>query len=76
MYNIPLSYLDGIPLNLTRDALCGIFTGNITEWSHPAILGNNTAINATDLVGKNITVRTIACSIVTKEAYSKGYRPR
>lgn len=59
LYNLPLSYLPTDALNLTRAAVCGIFTGQVTQWDDPVILNANPAINPLDVSGKNITVRLL-----------------
>lgn len=47
-------------LNLTANAICGIWAGQITRWDDPEIINVNPQLAAIQslIAGKNITVRT------------------
>ncbi|MEM9514748.1 MAG: phosphate ABC transporter substrate-binding protein PstS [Actinomycetota bacterium] len=46
-YNLPS--LEGEQLNLSADVIAGIFSGDITNWSDPAIVADNPGVELPDL---------------------------
>lgn len=57
LYNLGVKYVPSNALNLTRTALCGIFSGNITTWDHPEITTANPLLLPADVAGVTIRVR-------------------